>query len=178
MSVQPLPPVTLSENPAAAAWPPAPAKLGTASAPDGNRGGSISLSDSALGQQIAETIDDEEPIVVGRPVSWTALDAAQSTVPLGWYAGADYLLVRPRFSEPAAFLSGSGVNNQIDATLNTFSFDYQSSPRVFLGYRSPTTGSGAAVHVLAFPGEHFAEFCRNRTEFGLYPRHQHILAAV
>ena len=55
-------------------------------------------------------------------------------------------------SEPAAFLFGHGNNGNVNATLNTFDFNYQSSPRIFLGYRSPTTGSG-----IQFTYWHFQE---------------------
>jgi len=90
--------------------------------------------------ETAESMDSASPAAV-QPVAWSALELAQRTVPQGVYAGADYLLLKPRMSEPISFFSGGENNGAIDINANAFNFNYQSSPRVFLGYRNPATGS-------------------------------------
>ena len=54
----------------------------------------------------------------------------------GWFAGADYLLVRPDFSDAPAFVK---ITGELPATTNykfiPQKFDYQSSVRAFFGYR-------------------------------------------
>jgi hypothetical protein len=58
----------------------------------------------------------------------------------GFFGGADYLLLRPTFSENTAFfrrntsIDGSG-NVTVTDTVVHQDFDYTSAPRVFLGYR-------------------------------------------
>ncbi|HEY4312680.1 MAG TPA: Lpg1974 family pore-forming outer membrane protein [Pirellulales bacterium] len=105
------------------------------------RGGSSLLSGGLFGQSL-EQIDENAPLDATQSVAWSALEIAQSTLSQGYYAGADYLLLRPHFSEPVAFMYGQGNNGQVSATMSPFDFNYQSSPRVFLGYRSPVTGAG------------------------------------
>ena len=112
---------------------------------------SLFLGDS-FGKKMDE-IADEALFSGTQSVAYSAIEAAQTTLPQCYYAGADYLLIRPQMSEPAAFLFGHGDNNgNVNAALNTFDFNYQSSPRVFLGYRSPTSGSG-----IQFTYWHFQE---------------------
>lgn len=54
-----------------------------------------------------------------------------------WTGGADYLFVRPTFSEAIAFVesefSSEGAN--LDQTRHPYDFDHQSAVRAFLGYR-------------------------------------------
>ena len=58
----------------------------------------------------------------------------------GFFGGADYLLLRPTFSENTAYfrrntsIDGSG-NVTVTDTVVHQDFDYTSAPRVFLGYR-------------------------------------------
>ena len=135
-------PVTLPQQPTELSAP----GLGTRR--DAN---SLFLGDS-FGKKMDE-IADEAPLSGTQSVAYSAIEAAQTTLPQCYYAGADYLLIRPQMSEPAAFLFGHGDNNgNVNAALNTFDFNYQSSPRVFLGYRSPTSGSG-----IQFTYWHFQE---------------------
>jgi Legionella pneumophila major outer membrane protein precursor len=58
----------------------------------------------------------------------------------GWYAGAEYLLVRPSFSQDTAYIQNTGTSPPGGPTVTTSTvvhqdFDYQSSVRAFLGYR-------------------------------------------
>jgi hypothetical protein len=115
--------------------------------------GSVLWSGS-LSRHLDETAESMNDSASGgvQPVTWSALELAQRTVPQGLYAGADYLLLKPRMSEPVPFFSGSGNNGVININANTFDFNYQSSPRVFLGWRNAETGSA-----LQFTYWHFQE---------------------
>jgi len=59
----------------------------------------------------------------------------------GFYAGADYLLVRPHFSEAIAFARGSQTLTTYEVEGRELQFDYDSSFRIFAGYR-PGDGGG------------------------------------
>jgi hypothetical protein len=54
----------------------------------------------------------------------------------GWFGGAEYLQVRPTFSEANAYLrrDGAGTARTVD-TLVDYDFDHDSAVRAFLGYR-------------------------------------------
>ncbi len=55
----------------------------------------------------------------------------------GWFAGADYLLVRPDFSDAPAFVKITGtLPGTENFTMIQQKFDYQSSVRAFFGYRT------------------------------------------
>lgn len=130
-----------------------PAKPTDLSAPSPGRGRGTSplIFGDSFGKKMDE-VTDEAPPSGTQSVAYSAMEAAQTTLSQTYYAGADYLFIRPQMSEPAAFLFGHGDNGSANAMLNTFDFNYQSSPRVFLGYRSPTTGSG-----IQFTYWHFQE---------------------
>jgi hypothetical protein len=54
----------------------------------------------------------------------------------GWFAGADYLLMRPDFSDAPAFVRITGTPPAtLTYTMIQQKFDYQSSVRTFFGYR-------------------------------------------
>jgi hypothetical protein len=57
----------------------------------------------------------------------------------GLFAGADYLLVRPTWSEAVAFARGVQTATSFATRAEPISFDYDSSFRVFAGWR-PTPG--------------------------------------
>src|SRR5215213_3399845 len=48
--------------------------------------------------------------VVSSPARYFSLAAAQSTLPQGLYAGAELLVVRPRYSESATFARLNGIS--------------------------------------------------------------------
>ena len=58
-----------------------------------------------------------------------------SATSTGWFAGADFLLVRPHFSEATAFARGSQDSSSMHITAQDLVFDYNASFRVFAGYR-------------------------------------------
>lgn len=51
-----------------------------------------------------------------------------------WFAGADYLLIRPQFSEAIAFSRGSQTAGGMSTRGEELDFSYDSSFRAFLGY--------------------------------------------
>jgi len=59
----------------------------------------------------------------------------------GFYAGAEYLLVRPHFSEAIAFARGSQTLTTYEVEGRELQFDYDNSFRIFAGYR-PGDGGG------------------------------------
>ena len=80
--------------------------------------------------------------------SWTATSDGQTTAQVGisteseshvlangWFVGADYLLVRPHFSEATAFARGTQNSSSMHITAQDIEFPYDSSFRVFAGYR-------------------------------------------
>ena len=136
--------------------------------PPAGSGGSTLLMGRAFAQQI-EDVGEEAPAIGTQSVAWTAIEAAQSTLSQGFYGGADYLLVRPHLSEPNAFLFGQGSNGQVTAATNTFDFNYQSSPRIFLGYRSPVTGSGVQFTYWHFEENAFSNFTASGQNSGFFP---------
>jgi hypothetical protein len=66
---------------------------------------------------------------------------ASSTVPGNsgsdshWFAGADFLFVRPHFSEATAFAQGTQSASSMHITAQELDFQYSPSFRVFAGYR-------------------------------------------
>ena len=57
-----------------------------------------------------------------------------------WFGGAEYLLIRPHFSQDAAMMRETLTNPQIGPSVSTdtaigFDYDYTSSIRAFIGYR-------------------------------------------
>jgi hypothetical protein len=58
-----------------------------------------------------------------------------------WTAGADFLLVRPHFSEATAFVKGTETASTYQATAQSLDFQYSPSFRVFAGYRFDEGGS-------------------------------------
>ncbi|HEY2841239.1 MAG TPA: Lpg1974 family pore-forming outer membrane protein [Pirellulales bacterium] len=151
-----LPPTPIAVDPQPVAQP----KLGPAidvranAAPSSSNNTGSLLWSGSLSRHLDETAESmNDPASNGvQPVTWSALELAQRTVPQGIYAGADYLLLKPRMSEPVPFFSGSGNNNTININANTYDFNFQSSPRVFLGWRNAETGSA-----LQFTYWHFQE---------------------
>jgi hypothetical protein len=55
--------------------------------------------------------------------------------PAGFFAGADFLFVRPHFSEATAFAQGSLGPGGLMVTGQELNFDYEAAFRVFGGYR-------------------------------------------
>jgi major outer membrane protein len=53
----------------------------------------------------------------------------------GFFAGVDFLLIRPHFSEAVAFARGSQTATSYQAVGTPLSFDYGGSLRAFMGYR-------------------------------------------
>lgn len=86
----------------------------------------------------AQQPPDSQPASV-QPVTWSALELAQRTVPQSFYGGADYLLLKPRL-DAVAFYTTTGLFG-VQATAQSFDFGYQSAPRVFIGYRDADSGS-------------------------------------
>lgn len=58
-------------------------------------------------------------------------------------AGADYLLIRPHFSEAVAFAQGSQTASSFSTTARELDFDYGSNFRVFVGLRAGGSGGEA-----------------------------------
>ncbi len=61
----------------------------------------------------------------------------------GFYAGADYLYLRPSFEDATAFGRAEGLNGgpPASADLVNFNFNYQSAPRIFAGWRLDNSAS-------------------------------------
>jgi hypothetical protein len=52
-----------------------------------------------------------------------------------WFGGADFLYVRPHFSEATAYARGTEGASSLNVTAQALEFDYQPAFRVFAGYR-------------------------------------------
>jgi len=57
-----------------------------------------------------------------------------------WVGGADYLYVRPTFSEAIGFVESTFSGSDLSQTRHPFTFGYQSSVRAFFGYRLQDCG--------------------------------------
>jgi hypothetical protein len=56
-----------------------------------------------------------------------------------WFGGADFLYVRPHFSQATAFASATEGASSLNVTAQPLEFDYRPSFRVFAGYRFEDT---------------------------------------
>lgn len=69
--------------------------------------------------------------------SVAALEGDRTTFPrlAGWYAGAEFLLIRPHWSEAIAFAQGTQTASSFQTAARELQFDYDPSLRAFAGYR-------------------------------------------
>lgn len=111
------------------------ALTGAALAQDSN--GRWPVSQPAQSIDPAETapFTNSEPIA---PLDETWVSPSSS----GFLAGGDYLFIRPHFSEAVAFAAGTQTPASFDMQAVGLDFNYDSSLRAFLGYR---TNSGSEV---------------------------------
>lgn len=86
--------------------------------------------------------------IVQRPTALAANSTSpviQSFAPWQWqsgiYVGADYLFTRAAFENPAAFVVTSGGLPPTTGTIVNQEFAYQSTPRVFIGWRWANAGA-------------------------------------
>lgn len=78
-----------------------------------------------------------------RPVSnWISMAQAQSGLPQGYYAGAELFFARASVNTAGTFATGANFNGSGDPNVqvHNFVYNYQSSPKLYLGWRSPNTG--------------------------------------
>ncbi|MBL9123542.1 MAG: hypothetical protein JNG90_07900 [Planctomycetaceae bacterium] len=78
-----------------------------------------------------------------RPVAnWMTMSQAQSGLPQGYYAGAELFFARASGNTPGVFATGTNMNggSNPNVQVHNFVFDYQASPRLYVGWRSPDTG--------------------------------------
>lgn len=78
-----------------------------------------------------------------RPVAnWMTMSQAQSGLPQGYYAGAELFFARASLNTPGMFATGTNFNggNNPNVQVRNFVFDYQASPKIYLGWRSPDSG--------------------------------------
>ncbi len=87
-----------------------------------------------------------EPVQAGPPGGCRSCpDAACSDA--GLYAGGDFLLIRPHFSEAIAYARGTQTPTTMDVEGRELQFDYQASFRAFVGYQR---GDGAGAFQFTF----------------------------
>jgi hypothetical protein len=97
---------------------------------DGSGGAAKVSADSAISADTA-------------PNSWVGPNTTSDS-PLTashWFAGADFLFVRPHFSEATAFARGSQSGSGMQVAAQDLEFSYSPSFRVFAGYRFDGTGT-------------------------------------
>lgn len=78
-----------------------------------------------------------------RPVAnWISMSQAQAGLPQGYYAGAELFFARASVNTSGTFATGANFNGGTDPNVqvHNFIFDYQSSPKLYVGWRSPNTG--------------------------------------
>ncbi len=87
----------------------------------------------------------------------------------GFYAGAEYLLMRPHFSEAIAFAQGTQtLPTAFEVEGRELQFDYDNSFRVFAGYRTPSGGEFRFTYWYLF-GDISVEGTATGTEFIVDP---------
>lgn len=74
--------------------------------------------------------------------NWVSMAEAQSGLPQGLYAGAELFFARASVNAPGTFGIGTGFTSgaDIEVTVQNFTFDYEASPKAYLGWRSAETG--------------------------------------
>lgn len=122
--------------PASAAPPPcaptsAPSELSLTPNSGDSPEGVIRLANESTG------IPDAQPNVWVGPS--TGIDSPLSEG--NWFVGADFLYVRPHFSEATAFVQGTQNASSFHVTAQDLDFQYSPSFRVFAGYRFDGTDS-------------------------------------
>lgn len=70
----------------------------------------------------------------------------------GFYVGADFLFVRPHFSEATAFARGAMSPGGLNVAGQELDFDYQASLRAFVGYRFEGSGTELQFTYTRLPG--------------------------
>jgi Legionella pneumophila major outer membrane protein precursor len=70
----------------------------------------------------------------------------------GFYVGADYLLVHPRFSEATLFARGTVGASGLNVTAQEATFSYDSSFRVYGGYKFDDVGTALQFTFTRLPG--------------------------
>lgn len=93
-----------------------------------------------VGYPAAGDFGVESPVKIHEVANWVSMAEALSTMPTGLYAGVELYYARPRIGESGTFATGVPSNNGGEFSLANFSFDYQASPRAYLGWRSIDTG--------------------------------------
>jgi len=93
------------------------------------------------------------------------------TVPPFWFAGVEFLMVRPVLSDAVAFLSGelNPNTNQIIGTLTSFDYNYEPSARAVFGYRWPETSSGVQFTYWHLAAKTEVGFVSTRQDVGFIP---------
>jgi len=74
----------------------------------------------------------------GQPVACAPVTCAPAPQPLGIYGGFDFLFIRPHFDNNVAFVIDPPSGN----TLQTYDYDYEFSPRAYLGWQDQCSGFG------------------------------------
>lgn len=97
-----------------------------------------------------EPVDDNGP-----PCSSSCLGLGQAVDRGGFYGGADYLLIRPHFSEAVAFARGTQGLGGMSTEAEAIRFDYESAFRAFGGYQGPG-GNSLQFTVTHLDNEDFA----------------------
>lgn len=115
-----------------------------------------------------QTAPAADPNLIGR-VDWSPWTASQVTIPQRFYAGAELLLVRPHLSEPIAFFAGDNLGGTATGKMYLFEFNYQASPRVFLGYRNPATGNAVQFTYWHYQGSERLSFDSESADEGFVP---------
>jgi len=93
------------------------------------------------------------------------------TVPPLWFAGAEFLMIRPILSDAIAFLSGTldPNTNQLNGTLTTFDYNYEPSARAVFGYRWPETMGGVQFTYWHLAARTEADFTSTQPDDGYIP---------
>ncbi len=98
-AVERLPPVAAA---APLILPQQPTELSPRHSASQSAGNALLLGDSFARRM--DEVPDEAPPSGTQSVVYSAMAAAQTTLSQGYYAGADYLLIRPQMSEPVRVL--------------------------------------------------------------------------
>lgn len=87
----------------------------------------------------ADTFYDTQPINARCGGQCSGCDAPGCGGGGGFFAGGEYLLIKPTFSEAVAFARGAAGPASLQTAAEALDFDYDDSFRIFAGYRA---GSG------------------------------------
>lgn len=80
-------------------------------------------------------VDREITVAASCSPNCGGCNAAGCLAARGFFGGADFLLVRPHFSEAMAFARGAAGPGSLRTAAEPLDFDYDGSLRAFLGYR-------------------------------------------